>query len=357
MEYLTFNRDTVGGLRHQNAYFQKVITICSEWLAGKTEYRLHTSGSTGTPKEISITAAQMRASARATEKALELPSGTRALVCLQVDYIAGLMMLVRGMELGWELTVSEPAANPLLGLPESSAFDFTALVPMQLMEVLVNENTQTQAKKLGKILLGGSEITARQAELFKALQQPVFHGYGMTETVSHVALRQVKDGRESVYTVLDGLVYGLDERGCLYFEGAVTDFKRIRTNDKAVMLPDRGFQLSGRIDNIINSGGVKIQVEKVEKALEQLFHETGIPNTFFVWHEPDERLGQKVILVVEGPVEAATRALLENLHGLALTRYEYPKTVYFVEKISKTGSDKTDRSATVTALQKRINQI
>ena len=340
--------------RPRNPYFAQAYDFMGKWLEGDREFVLHTSGSTGMPKPITVTRKQLEASAAMTGEALALGSGSRALVCLNVGYIAGLMMLVRGLELGWELTVTEPTSNPLNGL-DSVDFDFVAMVPMQLQAILENTATVDQVSRLGKILLGGAPVNLALADTIKGLNVPVFQSYGMTETVSHVALKALNgaEARDS-YVFLPGISFGTDERGCLFVSGAVTNGQKVQTND-LVQITGNTFQWIGRVDNVINSGGVKIVLDQTDQRIAQVFYDLGIPNAFFCWWEPDEKLGQKLVLIVERSLHPEQAAQLPVEIRSRVSTYENPKHIYFAKAFAKTATDKVDKRATFQQFLKSSN--
>ncbi|MBO9612847.1 MAG: AMP-binding protein [Dyadobacter sp.] len=340
--------------RPRNPYFAQAYDFMGKWLEGDREFVLHTSGSTGMPKPITVTRRQLEASAAMTGEALALGSGTRALVCLNVGYIAGLMMLVRGLELGWELTVTEPTSNPLNGL-DSVDFDFVAMVPMQLQAILENTATVDQVSRLGKILLGGAPVNLALAEAIKGLNVPVFQSYGMTETVSHVALKALNGAEASdSYVFLPGISFGTDERGCLFVSGAVTNGQKVQTND-LVQITGNTFQWIGRADNVINSGGVKIVLDQTDQRIAQVFHDLGISNAFFCWWEPDEKLGQKLVLIVESSLRPEQAVQLPAEIRSRVSTYENPKHIYFAKAFAKTATDKIDKRATFQQFLKSSN--
>lgn len=318
-------------------------------MEGQKTFSFKTSGSTGDPKSISVKRSQLQASARMTSNALNLPIGSKALVCLSVEYIAGIMMMVRGMEIGWELTVIEPSGNPLFEIDSSENFDFIAMVPMQLANCLLDETTREVLNSVGKILVGGAPVSAILLKEIRNLAVPVYQSYGMTETVSHVAIRRLNGtSPQEEYTVLDGLEFGADERGCLYLKGAVTDNKLVQTNDLVKITSGRTFAWLGRIDSIINSGGVKIQLDKVDRVLEEILVEFNMSVDFFHWYENDERLGQKLVLFVKSePSEFSLEEVVKRLKERVIT-FEVPKAIYFVDSFERTPTDKLDKRATAT---------
>jgi o-succinylbenzoate---CoA ligase len=339
----------------EDSYLKKAHKFSLAWLNGQEVFVLHTSGSTGQPKPISLKRRQMEASARLTGQAMQLPSGSRALVCLNVDYIAGIMMLVRGLVLDWELTIVEPAGNPLYNVAEESQFDFIAMVPLQLQACLQEASTRKRIDGFGKILLGGAPVSLTLENEIKKLGIPVYLSYGMTETVSHIALRRLNGtSPQENFQVLDGLRIGTDHRQCLHVMGAVTDFKLIQTNDVVEITGPDSFIWLGRNDSIINSGGLKIQLNKIDQKLGEVFLDMGSSANYYSWFEKDERLGQKLVLFVEGKgVEMDVHQLLERLRA-KVKPFEIPKAVYFVTEFLKTPTDKIDKAATAARYYRTI---
>lgn len=323
-------------------YFRQAWEFCQSYAAGKEEFVLHTSGSTGEPKPILLTRVQMQASAWVTQKALHLKNGQRALVCLNVAYIAGTMMLVRGMELGLTMYVVAPSSQPFVELPNDLSIDFTAVVPLQLQTLLETEQ-HDRLNSLNVIIVGGAPVNSTLLTQIQQLSVPIFSTYGMTETVSHIALRRLNgvDGSES-YTLLDGIEATTDERDCLRLRGAVTNYEWIQTNDVVVFGDKTHFQIIGRADNIINSGGIKIQLEKVEQAIEQIWNRS---ERFFVWWKSDARLGQKLILVLEN-AQLFDKEIFTNDLKRLLNPYEIPREVYNIKKFVETATGKVDKRRT-----------
>lgn len=348
MDYWTTRSDKIFEEPIPNdPYFKSVYDFAKAWLQGQKTFLLTTSGSTGTPKEIALNREQMIASAHLTGQALDLPQGTRALVCLNVNYIAGIMMLVRGLELDWQLTIVNPGSNPLLDVPEAICFDFVALVPLQLTAILRDESTRGRVGDLGKILLGGAPLSEILSREVRGLKIPVYQSYGMTETVSHVALRRVNGpASQENFQVLPGVEFGVDDRGCLHLRGAVTNKERLQTNDLVTITSPNSFHWLGRADSVINSGGVKISLDKMDQMVGKVLQEMEQIADYFSWHEPDETLGQKLVLFLEGSHSfLGVETLLEKISDRA-KRYETPKAVYFVENFIRTPTAKIDKSAT-----------
>ncbi|MFN8345504.1 MAG: AMP-binding protein [Spirosomataceae bacterium] len=325
-----------------DAYFRQAWEFCQSYAAGKEEFFLHTSGSTGEPKPIRLTRAQMQASARMTQQALGLKKGHQALVCLNTGYIAGIMMLVRGMEIGLTLYIVTPSSQPFAEISDDITIDFVALVPLQL-QTLLETRQHDRLNALHAIIVGGAPVNDTLSAQIRQLQVPVFSTYGMTETVSHVALQKLNGPDASdAYHLLKGIDADTDERGCLRLCGAVTNLEWVQTNDVVRFEDTSRFQIIGRADNIINSGGVKIQPEKVERAIEKTAH---CPERYFVWWKPDERLGQKLILMVENDQPFDSDSLIQALKSV-LNPYEIPQEVHTVKKFAETATGKVDKRRT-----------
>lgn len=335
-----------------------VLRFCQQWLAGQTSFTINTSGSTGIPKPIAIPREQMVASARRTGQTLGLQPGQTALICMPTRYIAGRMMLVRGFVLGLTMTVVEPTSDPLRGLPPDAHFDFTAVIPLQLQTLLNGPPLyQTILNGMQAILLGGGPVSPTLQAQLQRITAPIYHTYGMTETITHIALRCLNGPQASeAFTPLAGVELGIDARGCLNIRADITQDQVIQTNDLVDLRPDGSFVWLGRWDNVINSGGVKVQVEKVEQAIEKLLHELDLQlgeRRFFVGALPDDRLGETVTLVMEGPslAEPLEIALRKNLQQ-SLLKYEVPRNFYYLAQFTETPTHKIDRKANLLRLSK-----
>ena len=328
-------------------YDQKVFDFCEYWLAGQQEFILKTSGSTGEPKPIILTRFQMEASARLTGKIFQLKPYDKALVCLNVNYIAGIMMLVRGMVLGLELTIIEPNSNPLENLANQD-FDFAAFVPLQLQKMLENESQIENLNKMKAIIVGGAAVNEVLEKEIQQLEVPVYSTYGMTETVSHIAIRRLNGvNRSNNFSVLEGVKIGIDSRNCLNIIADASNNELIQTNDIVEIINENEFKLIGRFDNIINSGGVKIQLEKVEKIFEEFITE----KRFFDFGIDDEKLGQKLILVVETDYLANNnKDILIKKAQDKVAKYEIPKQIFTINSFSETPTGKIDKKATINRL-------
>ena len=328
--------------------------FCHDWLSGKERFILHTSGSTGTPKPITLSRQQMAASAAMTGQALGLQAGDRALVNLNVQYIAGIMMLVRGLEMGLVLTILEPSSNPLSHFSAETPFEFQSYVPLQLQTILENTPAQIPILNSAKaILVGGAPVSQPLEEALQQITAPVFQTYAMTETVSHVALRQLNGAdKQDFYQSLEGIWFETDSRGCLVVHATQLNDHPVVTNDVAELLSPTTFRWLGRIDNVINSGGVKVQAEKVEQVTAQVLKELNLSFRFFVAATPDTQLGEAVTLIIEGKplAQELSTSIFQKLKT-GLSRYEVPRKVHYLPQFLETPTAKIDRKQTLRLLQ------
>lgn len=319
--------------------------FCKEWLEGKSTFSITTSGSTGTPKVIELRRDQMIASARKTIKALGLQHGMTALVCLDVNFIAGRMMLVRSLVAGMNMIVVEPKADPLEEISDVK-IDFVALVPYQLTAIL---NSPHQLRNVDRVILGGAPISSQLLKDIQQLKTSCYATFGMTETITHVALQKLNGvDRQDYFETLEGVKVSADERGCLVIEVDYLD-ESVVTNDVVELIDSHKFRWLGRWDNVINSGGIKVFPEKVEKVVSEFFDVKGISNSLFLIGVPDEKLGQQVTLVVEGKISEKAESDLFDYLKRVLSKYEVPKKVLYTEKFIMTPTNKINRSLSLKA--------
>jgi len=312
-----------------------------DWFDKKETVTVMTSGSTGRPKPIRLRKQYMANSAKATAAFFGLEAGDSALLCLPTDYIAGKMMLVRALVFGLELDVVEPSSNPL-GLVEKT-YDFCAMVPLQA------EKSLRELKKVKKLIIGGAPVPSRLRNALCDMTTQCYETYGMTETITHIAAKQLNGfSRESdfdnAFQVLDDVEINTDDRGCLVISAPKVAEETIYTNDLVKVLDNQRFQWMGRYDNIINSGGVKLHPEQIEAKLAKV-----VPGRFFVAGLPDKTLGQKLVLVVEG--KGGGEALRQKLEQFGqITKFEVPKDIYFLDAFVQTASSKIHRAKTLEQL-------
>lgn len=293
-----------------------------QWFDENDYVLLTTSGTTGEPKEIKLNKEHMIASAKATAEFFQVFEKTTALLCLPTRYIAGKMMFIRAMVLGWELDFVEPTSTPLSSITKE--YDFCAMVPMQV------ENSLEHLHKIDKIIVGGAKISGQLLGKLRGIATTIYETYGMTETITHIAVKKLG---EEAFTVLPHVHITTDARGCLLITAPQVTEMPVQTNDIIDKQGEQHFVWKGRIDNVVNSGGIKLFPEQIE---EKLAHY--IPYRFFVIGKADEHLGEKVVLVIE----SAPYTLKEEVFE-ALTKYEKPKEIQFVPEFEETPTGKIMR--------------
>lgn len=327
------------------------LVFARDYLQGRGTFTVYTSGSTGYPKPIEIKRNQMCISAMSTVKTLGLTQGDMALVCINTAYIGGKMMLVRGFEAGLKLNVVSPVSNPLKNLNFPEKIDFTALVPLQLETILTESPDKIPyLNQMKAIILGGAPVNKLLEEMVQQLEVPVYSTYGMTETVSHIALKRLNGKeRQDYFETFPVVNIGQDERGCLTIHSILTNLQTIVTNDIVEIIDHNKFRWIGRIDNVINSGGVKILTEELEKKVGSVLNELSISHPFFIGSLPDDKLGQQVALFMEDKEKSSTKFehILGELLRKNLSKYEVPKTIIYLDKFIYTETGKIKRKDTI----------
>ncbi len=302
-----------------------------EWNNPSPTVLVHTSGSTGKPKPMLVEKRRMEASARITCRFLGLHEGDTALLCMPLDYIAGKMMVVRALTCGLRLVSTEPK-----GTPEWDGFiDFAAMVPLQVYNLLNDPAGRQRLRQIRHLIIGGGAIDDTLARQLADFPHHVWSTYGMTETLSHIALRRLNGPDASDwYTPFDGVTLSLTDDGCLVINAPAVHDGPLVTNDIAECNATQRFRILGRKDNVICSGGIKIQIEEVERRLRPHLH---VP--YIITKAPDEKLGEQVVLLTEskavGDVLAACR--------LHLPKYWVPRRILSVDRLPLTETGKPAR--------------
>lgn len=317
---------------------KEVVDFLDEWYNDLEYVNGKTSGSTGTPKTIRLLKSDMLASASLTNRFFQIDQSSRLLLCLSPTYIAGKMMIVRAIAAGAELYTVQPSANPLLHI--NGHFDLAAMVPMQVDTILSHPVSFSRFKAIRQVLVGGAPVSPSLEERLQQIESVCFATYGMTETVSHVALRALNGPQHAdTYFALGQIHFSRDERECLVIHTPHLHEKHFITNDIVSVKDATHFQWHGRIDHVINSGGVKLFPEWIESQLSTL-----LSQRFFITSQPDERLGQKAILVIEAPPLSPDKE--NELMGQIRTKlpaYSIPKAIHYLEHFQETYSGKIIR--------------
>lgn len=292
----------------------------------------HTSGSTGEPKRIELSKISMRESAKRTNAFFGLERGDSLLMCLSANYIAGKMMVVRAIVGGLDLYVQPASSMPNVDRP----YDLVSMVPLQVHSLMESGQGEKALSWVKHLLVGGSQLMKAESDWLTSLPLKSYISYGMTETVSHVALSVLPKDGLPFYEALPDVRFALDDRGCLVIHADYLQGSPFVTNDVVELVSDRSFHWLGRWDNVINTGGVKVFPEKMEKKMESLL---SVP--YYFKGEPDPKFGQRVVLMIESsPFEATS--LKESMKSV-LSAYEMPKEIRFMPEFLRTGSGKIKR--------------
>ena len=300
-----------------------------EWNNSHDYIIAHTSGSTGKPKEIHLLKSDMRLSAEATCRYFGIGPDSRLVLPLSPGYIAGKMMIVRALISGAELWIEEPSMSPLKR--DYGIVDLLPVVPSQVTTLLQSP----YITGVRNLIVGGGALDPETEQKLAACQLKAYATYGMTETCSHVALRDITAGDEHFHA-LPGISFKTDERECLVIEAPHYSFRSLTTNDTVELIDNSRFRWKGRYDNVINSGGVKLHPEEIEKKLSRF-----IDRPFYIAGRPSKLWGEEAVLYIEG-CDIDRNYIMEKARSV-LDRYSVPKDVIVVPNFSRTDSGKIKR--------------
>lgn len=306
-----------------------------KWFDASPVIIVHTSGSTGTPKELVVRKDRMMQSARLTCEFLNLQAGDTALLCMNLRYIGAMMVVVRSLVAGLNLIVRPASGHPLSDIEEP--LRFAAMVPLQVYNTLRVPEEKERLEQTDILIIGGGAVDDTLEAEISALPTAVYSTYGMTETLSHIALRRLNgDTASKHYYPFPTVELSLSAESTLVIKAPLICGEVLQTNDIACLYPDGSFTIAGRKDNVINSGGIKIQAEEMEKRLRPF-----IPVPFVVTSVPDPRLGQALTLLIAGQVDVRE---LESKLQTVLDAYHRPRHIFMTESIPQTENGKTDRA-------------
>lgn len=307
-----------------------------EWNNDSPFVHVQTSGSTGAPKPMLAEKRRMLASARITNDFLGLHEGDTALLCMSLDYIAGKMMVVRSIERGLKLLTVEPSGHPLnhcQSAIDDCKIDFAAMVPMQVYNTLQVPEERERLMGIRHLIIGGGAIDDALGAELKNFPNAVWSTYGMTETLSHIALRRLSGPEASDwYTPFPSVQVSLSDEGCLVIDAPEVCPECLVTNDIAE-ISTQGFRILGRKDNVICSGGIKIQIEEVERHLRPFLRAP-----YLISKRPDPKFGEVAVLLTEDSVDEA-RQVCERV----LPKYYLPRHYLHVDRIPLTETGKPAR--------------
>lgn len=351
------NRIQINGMLYYSEEIQEKLKIenLPEWQRGIYEFILNwfdssdfilqkTSGSTGVPKEIKLKKSAMVASAKKTIQFFKLKENDTAWLCLPTEYIAGKMMIVRAIVGHLNLLISEPSGTPLI---PKQPIEFTAMVPLQAQKLLESGSNFNSLKKL---ILGGAVSSSNLIEKLQNISTEVHATYGMTETCSHIALQRLNGANPDRYfKILNGVSISTNSNNCLVIHAPELLETSIETNDIVELISPTEFLVKGRIDNVINTGGIKVSPEEMENRITQLINRECI-----IVPERDTLLGHCLVLIVEGNyTEELASVLLEKIK-FGIGRHKSPKKIRFIEVFPRTSSLKIDRKKVLEQLNTNL---
>ena len=323
-----------------------VQIFLSNWFSESELIEVNTSGSTGSPKLIPVSKKHMVNSAINTGQFFYLAEGTKALHCLPTQFIAGKMMWVRALVLGWHIDFVEPKGNLTENIQKD--YDFAAMTSYQVA------NSFEKLEHIEKLLIGGGGISEMIQSRLNKLKTKVFLSYGMTETVSHIAIQPVNQSakdffrssgypfNEGEFTLLPDVFISQDERNCLVIDAKNIADKELVTNDIVDITSGFTFKWLGRFDHVINSGGIKLLPENIELKLGKL-----IQQPFFVSSFSDDKLGERLVLFIQGKVSFEPTDL-----SMFLEKFEIPKEIISIPFFSFTATGKLNRKDTISVFLK-----
>jgi o-succinylbenzoate---CoA ligase len=350
MIFVSQEKDLVN-FKSTDPYFNEVNDFIKLWESGIESIEVQTSGSTGVPKKIHLSRNQILASVKQTKETFQIDERSLFICNLSIDFIAGKMMIIRALELSSELVVIPPdgdfvenLGNHKYTIQQNSGHNILSFVPLQIEKLLANDEGIEILNTARAILIGGAAVSLSLLTRISHLRVPVYATYGMTETVTHAAVKRINGRKPDLfYRALSGTELKLDDRGCLCIKNEATENKWIITNDLAELKSITEFTLKGRIDDIINSGGVKLNLHEIESKIASI---SGLKHSFFCCGLADESLGQKLVLFIESNTK--DDSLLEKLKK-QMPNFEAPKELIYVEKFIATASGKIDKLKTLHA--------
>ena len=335
---------------HKQEIVRKVAEVCSWWFNGTDHLEITTSGSTGKPKVLSFSREAIKGSIKRTTSALDLKKGSTALLALDVSFIGGKMMVLRALEEGFNLICVPPSSNPLKFIAQHQSINFAAFVPLQVEAILNDAETKEQFKHISTVIIGGATVNLALRKKLESISTKTYLTFGMTETLSHIALMRISPENNS-YTVLPDIKVEQDTRGCLVIEIPHIGSTPIITNDLIEKIDDQHFRWLGRMDYVINSGGIKFNPEVLESKAENDIRAHLRNGSFIFTSLPDERLSNKIVLLIfdcPQPTIQDCLMITEVLEN-CLDPYERPKEIRWSQLQEKNPGGKLDRKLTLAA--------
>ena len=319
LDGISYNRDSLLSFSHvlcnaKNEHQIELGEFLIEWLSDSPDIKLQTSGSTGKPTEIIAQKSMLAASAMTTINTLGLLPTQKALLCLPMRYIAGKMMLIRALLAGLWIDVVKPSSTLS---SSSNTYDFTAMTPHQL------ENSIAHLDRFKQVIVGGAPVDDHLRRSVKGHASTIYATFGMTETYSHIALQNLSRGEEH-YTAVAQVKFS-KQGDNLVIHAPHIGIEKLITTDCVDLISPTKFVWKGRSDFVINSGGIKLHPEQIEKQISSV-----ISTPFFVFGLPDQQLGESLSIVFEGHIPDEAQSMILKLE--TLRKYEIPKNYFVLSK-------------------------
>jgi O-succinylbenzoic acid--CoA ligase len=295
----------------------EAIKLIKEWINPTiTHIQFQTSGSTGVPKNISFKKEVIKKAIQRSNIFFNITHHTKIAIPLSINKTGGRMLLLRALEANCFIKI----LTPQLTYPEGTfhQMDFVSLSPNQMFHLYNHRDLN----EVPQILLGGAPLPeGLEKNIIQTCTNKVYHSYGMTETLSHIAIRSITPINQAYYQPLEEIKIKTNENNCLMIYDPILSDEWIVSNDLVDLFPNNQFDFIGRYDDIINSGGIKINPLLIEKKLASI-----IQQPFIISSIPDETLGEKLILIIEGEIKNSIQ--IKEYIAIELTKYHQPKDIY-----------------------------
>ncbi|MFC6268276.1 AMP-binding protein [Frigoriflavimonas asaccharolytica] len=336
---IDFNNFNINTLYPKTDFESDVIFFLKDWFSASNTVEIQSSGSTGAPKRFEIEKQKMRNSAKMTCDFLLLDQDCTALLCLPIKYISGKMMVVRAIESKMKLIISTPSSRPLQNIEHN--VDFCAMTPLQV------EHSLDSLSLMKNLIIGGAQVSENLKQKINSIlkienaDSKIFETYGMSETLSHIALKQIYPVEDKYFTVLDGIKISQNENSCLKIDAPKLNSEILQTSDIVHIVDKKRFEFLGRADFVINSGGVKIFPEILENFLKK----NGIEKELIYAGIEDEILGQKLVLFIEGEEDSQMKNNVNNIPFEQ--KFHRPKEIVFLKQFPRSENGKILRKDVV----------
>lgn len=333
---ILYSRDSIlNTVEGEQPFSNDLLSFLKEWFNDSPYILVQTSGSTGVPKQIEVEKARMLQSAKLTCNFLGLKQGDSALLCMNLKYIGAKMVVVRSLFAGLELIPIEASGYPL---KEIETTVFAAMTPMQVYNSLQDNEQREKLKCIQHLIIGGGAVDAVLSSELANFPHAIWSTYGMTETLSHIALRRINGKSASEwYTSFEGVSVSLSENQTLKIEAPLITQEVLATNDVAEINKQGQFRILGRVDNIINSGGIKIQIEEVEHLLSK-----SLSGEYMITSAQDTKFGEAVVLLVKNGIY--TTSQIHSICKEFLPPYWIPKAIFLLDTLPYTETNKPNRA-------------